>query len=154
MNELLQNLIKLQSLEFGEIKEKNSDATIAELRGKIPAQILAHYDRLLARGKKGVAAVRNQVCTGCHMRVPIGVVTTLMHDADIQLCESCGRYLYLSDSTGPATPEKTPKPKPTRKARTPKNTSHLVAPPDPALSLAVEGIAQDKMRPSLRSSPN
>src|ERR1035438_4977367 len=105
MNILLQNLIKLQSLEFGEIREKNAEATIAELRGKIPPQIIAHYDRLLARGKKGVAAVRNQVCTGCHMRVPIGVVATLMHETDIQICESCGRYLYLSDSpqtTAPA----------------------------------------------------
>src|SRR5208337_1432878 len=99
MNALLQNLIKLQGLEFGEIKEKNAEATIAELRGKIPPQILGHYDRLVAKGKKGVAAVRNQVCTGCHMHVPIGVVATLRHDTDIQLCESCGRYLYLSDTT-------------------------------------------------------
>ena len=118
MNALLQNLIKLQSLEFGEIKEKNAEATVAELRGKIPPQIMAHYDRLLARGKKGVAAVRNQVCTGCHMRVPIGVVATLMHDADIQICESCGRYLYLSDSTKTAAPEEPAKPKPVRKAET------------------------------------
>ena len=95
MNELLQNLIKLQSLEFGEIKDKNAEATKAELRAKIPSQILAHYDRLVARGKKGVAIVRDQVCTGCHMRLPIGVIMTLMHEQDIQLCESCGRYLYL-----------------------------------------------------------
>src|SRR5208282_1669355 len=136
MNELLQNLIRLQSLEFGEIKEKNAEAIIAELRGKIPTPILAHYDRLLARGKKGVAAVRNQVCTGCHMRVPIGVVTTLMHDADIQLCESCGRYLYLSDSTKTTASEETTKPKPARKARSLKNSSPLVSTPDPTMSLA------------------
>jgi hypothetical protein len=145
MNELLQNLIKLQSLEFGEIKEKNSDATIAELRERIPAQILAHYDRLVAKGKKGVAAVRNQVCTGCHMRVPIGVVTTLMHDTDIQLCESCGRYLYLSDSTRTTAPEEPAKPKPARKARTPKNSSQLATTPHPAVSLAMGGFVQDKM---------
>ncbi len=150
MNELLQNLIKLQSLEFGEIKEKNAEAIIAELRGKIPAQILAHYDRLLARGKKGVAAVRNQVCTGCHMRVPIGVVTTLMHDTDIQLCESCGRYLYLSDSTQTTAPAETAKPKPARKARSPKNSSQLVSTPDPAISLAMDELGHGKMRPSLR----
>jgi hypothetical protein len=154
MNELLQNLIKLQSLEFGEIKEKNAEATIAELRGKIPPQIIAHYDRLFARGKKGVAAVRNQVCTGCHMRVPIGVVTTLMHDTDIQICESCGRYLYLSDSTTTAAPAETPKPKPARKARNPKNASLPVSTTNPPMSLAMGELGQGKMRPSLRSNPN
>jgi predicted nucleic acid-binding Zn-ribbon protein len=120
MNELLQNLIKLQSLEFGENKGKNAGTNIAELRGKIPPQILAHYDRLLAKGKKGVAAVRNQVCTGCHMRVPIGAIMSLKHGEDIQLCESCGRYLYLAPppETVPAAPAVGSKPvKKTRKSK-------------------------------------
>ncbi len=96
MNDLLQNLIKLQAIEFDEITEKSAGVTAGELRTKIPPQILGHYDRLAARGKKGVAAVRNQVCTGCHMQVPLGVTVTLMHGDDIQICESCGRYLYLA----------------------------------------------------------
>jgi len=153
MNELLQNLIKLQSLEFGESKEKNADATIAELRGKVPPQIITHYDRLVARGKKGVAAVRNQVCTGCHMRVPIGVVATLMHDTDIQICESCGRYLYLSDTPQTTAPVVT-KPKPARKARQAKNSLQLVSTPEPVVPLAMDKSGQDKMRPGLRSAFN
>ena len=60
--------------------------------------IIGHYDRLRVRGKKGVALVRNQVCTGCHMHVPIGQITVLMRGEDVQLCESCGRYLYLPDA--------------------------------------------------------
>jgi len=151
MNELLRNLIKLQSLEFGESKEKNSDTTITELRGKIPPQIIAHYDRLVARGKKGVAAVRNQVCTGCHMRVPIGVVTTLMHDADIQICESCGRYLYLSDSAQTTAPAAAAKPKPARKARRPKNSLQLISAPEAVVPLAAEDNAPNKVQPGLRS---
>ena len=98
MKELLQNLLKLQSLEFGEITDPNAEATMAELRRKIPSQILAHYERLTARGKKGVALVRDQICTGCHLRLPIGVVTTLMQAHDIQLCDSCGRYLCLAEA--------------------------------------------------------
>ncbi|MGD0253362.1 MAG: C4-type zinc ribbon domain-containing protein, partial [Verrucomicrobiota bacterium] len=145
---------RLQSLEFGETKEKNAAAAIAELRGKIPPQIIAHYDRLLARGKKGVAAVRNQVCTGCHMRVPIGVVATLMHDTDIQICESCGRYLYLVDSTGTTAPAETAKPKPARKARSPKKSPLPVSTPDPTMSLAIDELGRSKMRPGLRSNPN
>jgi predicted nucleic acid-binding Zn-ribbon protein len=97
MNSVLQDLMKLQTLEFGETGDKQAEAQAAELRGKIPQPIIAHYDRLRVRGKKGVAVVRNQVCTGCHMHIPIGQINMLMRGEDVQLCESCGRYLYLPD---------------------------------------------------------
>jgi len=95
MNIILQNLLKLQALDFGEVASKTAEAQAAELRNSIPQPVIGHYDRLRVRGKKGVAIVRNQVCTGCHMHVPIGQITVLMRGEDIQLCESCGRYLYL-----------------------------------------------------------
>jgi predicted nucleic acid-binding Zn-ribbon protein len=117
MNELLQNLIKLQSLEFEKTTNKAAEPATAELRGKIPSQILGHYDRLVAHGKKGLAAVRDQVCTGCHMHLPIGVITTLMRDDDIQLCDNCGRYLYLLEATKAEVPKPTAKPGPARKPR-------------------------------------
>jgi predicted nucleic acid-binding Zn-ribbon protein len=120
VNELLQNLIKLQSLEFGETGDKNAEATMTGLRAKIPSQILAHYDRIVVKGKKGITMVRDQVCTGCHMRVPIGAIMSLKHGEDIQLCESCGRYLYLAPPTEtvPAAPAAGSKPvKKTRKSK-------------------------------------
>jgi len=120
MKELLQNLIKLQSLQFGELKDKNAEATTAELRAKIPSQILGHYDRLVGHRKKGVAIVRNQVCTGCHMHLPIAVIMTLMHGQDVQLCENCGRYLYLPPAVTTEVAEQTASPKPEKK--TPKKT--------------------------------
>jgi predicted nucleic acid-binding Zn-ribbon protein len=98
MNNILQNLLKLQALEFDETAGKKAEAQAAELRSNIPQPIMGHYDRLRVRGKKGVAVVRNQVCTGCHMHVPIGQINVLMRGEDIQLCESCGRYLYLPDA--------------------------------------------------------
>ena len=126
MNELLQNLVKLQSLEFAGVKDKNVEASLAELRGKIPPQILGHYDRLVAHGKKGLAAGRDQVCTGCHMHLPIGVVTTLMRDDDIQLCDNCGRYLYLPEATKAEVTKPTVKPGPARKPRKSKGPLLLV----------------------------
>ena len=99
MKELFQNLLKLQDLEFADARGSSAEAAISQLRRKIPLPILEHYDRLAVRGKKGVAIVRNQVCTGCHMRIPIGAINTLMHGDDIQMCETCGRYLYLPPET-------------------------------------------------------
>jgi hypothetical protein len=101
MKELLNNLLKLQVIQFQEAPGKSAMAEVEALRVLVPAQVLAHYDRLVARGKKGVALVKNQVCTGCHMRLPIGTINTLMQGTDIRLCEMCGRFLLLV----PQTPE-------------------------------------------------
>lgn len=129
LNELLQNLIKLQSLEFDESADPNTEAVVAELRTKIPSQILGHYDRLVAKGKKGITLVRDQVCTGCHMRVPIGGIMALKHGQDIQLCENCGRYLYLAPEA-PAEPAKSAEAatgsKPGRKPRKSKKSLQTV----------------------------
>lgn len=124
MNELLQNLIKLQSLEFEETTEKIAENTIAELRAKIPSQILGHYDRLVAQGKKGVTAIRGQVCSSCHLRVPIGAIMTLKRGEDIQLCENCGRYLYLVEEPEVEAAPAAPVPKRGRKPRAAKQELH------------------------------
>ncbi len=130
MNELLTNLLKLQAMEFEETPQK-SDVEMAKIRALIPAQILGHYDRLVARGKKGVAVVRNQVCTGCHMKLPIGTINTLMQGTDIQLCDTCGRYLYLPDPAESQFVEQIaaakPAPKPAAKPRKRKVVAHAAA---------------------------
>jgi len=127
MNDFLQNLLKLQALQFDETTEKSPQAKIAELRSKIPAPILAHYDRLVARGKKGVAVVRNQVCGGCHMKLPIGTINTLMQGHDVQLCDTCGRYLYLPDPAETQFVEAIAAAKPAPKPRKRKVLAHAVA---------------------------
>jgi predicted nucleic acid-binding Zn-ribbon protein len=95
MKILIENLLKLQELEFAAVIDSDAEAAISRLRKKIPAPILAHYDRLVKQGKKGVALVSHQSCAGCHMRIPIGAIVTLMRGDDIQMCETCGRYLHL-----------------------------------------------------------
>jgi hypothetical protein len=109
MDELIRNLLKLQTLEFSGSHDDDTAAQVAELRSQIPDQVLGHYDRFLVRGKKALVAVSHQVCTGCHMRLPLAVIMTLKHGEDIQLCDSCGRYLYLLEE-----PEHRPAPLPSK----------------------------------------
>ncbi len=125
MNDLLQNLRKLQALDFNETTSPDAGALKADLRTRIPQPILGHYDRLVARGKKGLAVVRNQVCSGCHMRLPIGVVNTVMQGNDIQICDSCGRYLCLPDESEAKAAEAPPV-KPVKKTRSRKVASHAI----------------------------
>jgi len=103
MKELMKNLFELQSLEFEGVIKSGDEEKIAALRAKIPAPILGHYDRLC--DKKGVAVLRNQTCSGCHMRVPLGVVLDLKRGDDVRLCDNCRRYLFLRDEA-PETPRK------------------------------------------------
>jgi predicted nucleic acid-binding Zn-ribbon protein len=124
MHVVMQALVDLQKLEFGSDPESSTAKAAAEkLRAKIPPQVLGHYDRLRARGKKGVALVRdNKVCAECHMQVPIGTIITIMKGDDIQLCGSCGRYLVMEEKPVAAPPP--PPPAPVAKAkrgRKPKN---------------------------------
>ena len=120
----MQQLLTLQTLEFDSPEKKLDEAQVKELREKIPQQILAHYDRLRARGKRGIAIVRNSVCTGCHMLLPVGVVTKLMHDNDIQLCDTCGRYLYLPEPAETQPVANVPATKPAVKPRKRKALDH------------------------------
>lgn len=114
VNGIMEKLMALQSLELriGRGK-KERDAEITALREAIPPPILGHFDRLLARGKEGVAVVRHGTCTACHIRVAIGVLAALAHGDDVQLCGNCGRYLYQ-----PADEQIVPAPAPAKRAKT------------------------------------
>jgi predicted nucleic acid-binding Zn-ribbon protein len=127
MKELLQKLLKLQAVEFDKPAPKISAAEIAEIRASVPPTILGHYDRLVARGKRGVAIVRNQVCTGCHMRLPIGTINTLMQGTDIQLCDTCGRYLWLEETRETPVAEPVTPVKPALKGKKRKKLAHAAA---------------------------
>ena len=119
--ELLQKLMELQTLEFDEseldeAKEKEVVKKIEELRLQIPLPILNHYDRLRVRGKKGVVPVRNQTCSGCHVQVTRALVINLKVGEDIQVCENCGRYLFLPPAKEAESPAKQPADKQSKKS--------------------------------------
>ncbi len=147
MNEPMQNLLKLQTLEFAAKQGEDAGATITELRGKIPPQILGHYDRLRVRGKKGIVPVVNQVCTGCHMRLPLAVVMVLKHDEDIQLCDSCGRYLYLPEAIKS---EPDAKPLESKPATSPRKRRRAVSAVSP---VALAAVAVASSSPPARINP-
>jgi len=94
MKNVIELLFALQTLEMGPAPDSSeNEAEIRRLRQKIPPQILAHYNRLLARGKKGVAVVRHGVCPECHMALASGIYAQLIRAEDIVICGTCGRYL-------------------------------------------------------------
>ena len=92
----MSDLLSLQALELGPkpLSPEQSE-TVQKLRAQVPAPVLGHFDRLLARGKKGVAYARNGTCSECHLRLPSGTAATVSDENEIHLCDHCGRYLYF-----------------------------------------------------------
>jgi hypothetical protein len=117
MANILQDLYRLQTLDSA--GKKHDLALAAGLRAGIPQGMLTNYDRARARGKKGIALLRNNVCSSCRMQVPVAVAASLKR-GDIQVCGCCGLYLCLPEAeqpppanTVPATREVRPRKKKT-----------------------------------------
>lgn len=112
----MESLIALQRLQFDGGSKAAYEPEMVRLRKQVPAQIMAHYERLVSRGKKGVSLARNGVCCECHLRIPGGKLVSLAHTDEVHLCDNCGRYLHLPDdellrmrspTPAPAIPAKT-----------------------------------------------
>jgi hypothetical protein len=96
MRKIMDHLLALQRIQFAARAGAPAlPVEVEKLRAEVPPPILAHYDRLTARGKKGVALARNGVCSECHLRITGAKLVGLAAASDIQLCDNCGRYLCL-----------------------------------------------------------
>lgn len=103
MRQLLENLFTLQHLTLhAECSPADRRTEIERLRNLAPAPVLAHFDRLVSRGKHSVALVRHGVCGECHLRIPSGTLASLVAPRDLHLCDSCGCYLLLPVEEIPA----------------------------------------------------
>ena len=95
MRIILESLLALQKLELVPGKASpERDRQIVAVRGKIPGRLLAHYDSLMANGRKGVALVEDGTCSECHQPVVVSALNGLTHDHPIQICIHCRCFLY------------------------------------------------------------
>jgi predicted nucleic acid-binding Zn-ribbon protein len=93
----------------------------------VPVAVREKFDRLISRGKKAVATVRNGVCSECHLRLPSGTLASLAYTTEIHCCNNCGRFLYLAEQQPPSleTPAMSPAKAPVKRTgrRTRRHTS-------------------------------
>ncbi|HRI11712.1 MAG TPA: C4-type zinc ribbon domain-containing protein [Verrucomicrobiota bacterium] len=118
MRKMMEGLLALQTLQFDSRSRKVAAQTEIEvLRRKMPTSILADYERLVLRGKKGVAIARAGVCSECHLRIPVGKLASLRDTDRLHRCDNCGRYLYLPDGESIGLSEPKPASASTRRRR-------------------------------------
>ncbi len=87
----MKELEALESL----LKEKEND--IAKIVERLDADSLRQYNSLRERKDKPIVNVRDNICLGCYMKVPMYQLEDLRKRSDLINCESCGRILYLRD---------------------------------------------------------
>lgn len=88
-----------------EAKKNETDSEIQSLekeRKKIantlPAELLEKYEFIFKkRESKGIAAIRDGVCTGCHMSIPPQTVFDVRKYLEIFYCQYCSRILYYPE---------------------------------------------------------
>lgn len=79
---------------------------IAELKSQeekiIPGldqEILFKFQRIIQRNSEGIVAVKNGVCTGCHMILPGQFANEVREGENILFCPYCSRILFYEAST-------------------------------------------------------
>ena len=61
-------------------------------------EILFKFQRIIQRNTEGIVAVRNGVCTGCHMILPAQFANLVREGDNINFCPYCSRILFYEDS--------------------------------------------------------
>lgn len=62
-------------------------------------EIVFKFERIIRRNSEGIVAVKNKVCTGCHMILPAQFVNEVRKDDKINFCPYCSRILFYEESS-------------------------------------------------------
>ena len=69
----------------------------SEITPGIDQEIVYKFQRIIRRNSEGIVAVRNGVCTGCHMILPAQFANEVRDGEKILFCPYCSRILYHQD---------------------------------------------------------
>jgi len=82
-----QNSLKEEKIEL--------DNKRIKLIEEIDENILAQYKKIKNTKKIAIAKVENNVCSGCHMTIPLYILSELNNGDELIRCDNCGRIIFL-----------------------------------------------------------
>lgn len=77
-----------------ESQRTKAEDRVDDLRRQLPTALLAQHDRIARAGNESVAAVTGTSCSGCHMKLPVGLLAELGQPGRIAVCPHCGVFVY------------------------------------------------------------
>jgi mannitol/fructose-specific phosphotransferase system IIA component (Ntr-type) len=108
MNKYINQLLQIQDMQFvmheNDILHKNKNReesisaklnkNIKEMRDTLPTDIVAEMDRMSDKYDVFAVPMINDTCTGCFMKLPVGVANNVKNPVNCINCPSCHRFLY------------------------------------------------------------
>ena len=91
--ESLKNELEEYNNELADIKNKEN-----EIVPDLDQEILFKFQRIIQRNSMGIVAVKNGVCTGCHMILPAQFANTVREGENILFCPYCSRILFYEEA--------------------------------------------------------
>lgn len=79
--------------ELDKLKKKE-----AKITPGIDQEIVYKFQRIIQRNSEGIVAVKNGVCTGCHMILPAQFANEVREGEKILFCPYCSRILYYQEA--------------------------------------------------------
>jgi hypothetical protein len=96
VNEARENLdreISGYTAELESLKKKEE-----EMSAGIDSETIMKFQRIIRRNRKGIVAVKGNVCDGCHMVLPAQFANEVHHGEKILFCPYCSRILFYEES--------------------------------------------------------
>ncbi|MBQ9494286.1 MAG: nucleic acid-binding protein [Treponema sp.] len=71
----------------------------SKIAPSLDQEILFKFQRIIQRNTEGIVAVRNGVCTGCHMILPAQFANEVHKGESVLFCPYCSRILFYEEAT-------------------------------------------------------
>ena len=68
-----------------------------EIAPNLDQEILFKFERIIQRNSEGIVAVKNGVCTGCHMILPADFANEVREGDSVKFCPYCSRILFYEE---------------------------------------------------------
>jgi uncharacterized protein len=81
-----------------EITHKNKQLEKEKIMAIIDPDVLPLYEKIKTRNGIAIAPARNEVCTGCNMKIPPQLFNEVLTLSRMIQCPNCGRILYSEES--------------------------------------------------------
>lgn len=92
------NKAKLQGEVSGyQDQIKELEAQEAQITPGLDSEIVYKFQRIIQRNSEGIVAVKNGVCTGCHMILPAQFANEVHEGEKILFCPYCSRILFYEE---------------------------------------------------------
>ena len=108
MNKYINELLQIQDMHFvlreNEILKKDKKvkksisailkSNIDEMVELLPQDIKNEYNRIAGRYELFVVPMINDACTGCYMKLPVGIASNVKNKGLCVSCSNCHRFLF------------------------------------------------------------